>query len=273
MTTGADREAVAVVIPVWDDYVRWLPEAVASVLDQGVAEQVIVVDNASAEPVPELPGTMVIRTPRRLSTGAARNLGLDAVTTPFVVFLDADDVMLPGSLEALVTGLGKRAGMVALGSSRIESDTGKRHRFPRRWAGALARRPVAFALANTVWSLVPTQGTMVMRTDAVRDAGGYANRSQGEDWVLGVSLAWRGPIGFHERMTLLYRWRDDSPGGECAQPSLWANARGVRERMRQDPKVPGWARACVPLLALLQSLAVVARGPLHRVRGLKRKPG
>jgi glycosyltransferase involved in cell wall biosynthesis len=268
MSAGDDPRAVAVVIPVWDDYVRWLAEAVESVLAQAVAAQVVVVDNASAEPVPELPGTMVIRTPYRLSTGGARNLGLAAVTTPLVVFLDADDMFLPGALVPLVHGMAMRPDMVALGSSRIEADTGRRHRSPRPLAALLARRPAAFAFANAVWSLVPTQGTMVMRTELVRAAGGYADRSQGEDWVLGVSLAWRGPIGFDSRMTLLYRWRGDSPGGELAEPPLLANASCVRKRMREDPGVPIWARASLPLVCLLQwGAALVVRPVFRRLRG------
>ena len=38
---------VAVVIPVWDDYVRFLEEAVTSVSQQEAAPRPIVVDNAS----------------------------------------------------------------------------------------------------------------------------------------------------------------------------------------------------------------------------------
>jgi glycosyltransferase involved in cell wall biosynthesis len=87
-----------VVIPVWDDYVRYLEECVASVGDDA---PVVVVDNASAARVPELPGTTVVRAPQRLTVGAARNLGLDAVETEHVLVLDADDRLLPGTIPFL----------------------------------------------------------------------------------------------------------------------------------------------------------------------------
>jgi len=153
--------AVAVVIPVWDDYVRWLEEAVESVVSQGEAAQVVVVDNASMVAVPEIPGAEVVRSAQRLSTGAARNLGLERVRTPLVVFLDADDVMLPGSLEALVAGIAVDPGASAFAMSLIDGETGRRHRSPRAIARALARVPRVFALANTIWSLLPTQGATI----------------------------------------------------------------------------------------------------------------
>ena len=260
---------VAVVIPVWGSYIGFLGEALASVREQDESVEVIVVDNASDERPPPLPGVNIVRAPSRLSTGAARNLGLGAVTAPLVVFLDADDVMLPGSLRALKTGI--RDGDAAFAMAIIEGDTGMRHRAPRSIAYTLARVPPLFALANTIWSLLPTQGATIMRTAAVRAAGGYADSSQGEDWALGSALAWRGRIRLGTEPALLYRWRFDSPGQAGANPDLLANARRVRERMRTDAAVPAVVRALLPLLAGVQWLAVAALRPLvlgaRRVRG------
>src|SRR5207247_5170733 len=83
-----DGPSVAVVIPAWDDYVqRDLERAVASVTSQDLPARVIVVDNASRRPIPPLDGVSVVSTGRRLTRGAARNVGLELVTEPFVVFL------------------------------------------------------------------------------------------------------------------------------------------------------------------------------------------
>lgn len=271
MTPGDDRQAVAVVIPVWDDYVRWLPEAVESVLSQGVAEQVLVVDNASAEAVPELAGTTVIHAPQRMSTGAARNLGLEAVTTPLVVFLDVDDVMLPGSLDALVTGIRADPRTSAYCLGLVDGETGRRHRSPRRPARVLARSPTLFALANSSWSLLPTQGATIMPAAVARATGGYADRSQGEDWVLGASLAWRGRVRFGGRPALVYRWRGDSPGRTPARSPLRDNAQAVRDRLRSDPAMPRWVHVGLPALAGLQWVALgVIRPALRASRRLLR---
>jgi glycosyltransferase involved in cell wall biosynthesis len=102
----AARE-VSVVIPVWDDYARRLPSALASLGDQGMALTIIVVDNASTTPVPDAPQATTLRLERRVSVGAARNAGLAAVDTPFVCFLDADDELLPGALVRLRASLGR----------------------------------------------------------------------------------------------------------------------------------------------------------------------
>jgi glycosyltransferase involved in cell wall biosynthesis len=251
---------LAVVIPVWDAYVRFLEEAVASVRAQEAGAEIIVVDNASATPVPAIEGTRVVRSDRRLTTGAARNLGLDAVTAPLVVFLDVDDLMLPSSLAALTDGL--RPGDVAFAMAILDGDTGGRHRAPRRIAYVLARAPRVFAVANTIWSLLPTQGATVMRTADVRAVGGYGDRSQGEDWALGAALAWRGRIRIGSEPALVYRWRFDSPGREGDESDLLANARFVRRRLIADPGTPAAARRLLALAAIPQWLAATVVRPL-----------
>jgi glycosyltransferase involved in cell wall biosynthesis len=250
---------VAVVIPVWDSYVGFLPEAVASVREQRVEVEIVVVDNASAEPLPALDDVHVVRSLKRLPTGAARNLGLQNVTAPLVAFLDADDLMLPGTLPTLLEGL--RDGDVAFAMAIVDGDTGGRHRAPRRVAYALARAPRLFALANTIWSLLPTQGATIMRTADVRAAGGYGERSQGEDWALGAALAWRGRVRLSHKPGLVYRWRFDSPGREGAALDLLGNARFVRERLRADLAVPGPVRGLLPLAAIAQWAAAQVLRP------------
>src|SRR4051794_40052477 len=84
MGGGSDVQTT-VLIPVWDDYVKWLEQAVVSLTAQDVATRIVVVDNASEVNLPVLPGVAVVTSPRRLTVGAARNLGLGQVTTPYVV--------------------------------------------------------------------------------------------------------------------------------------------------------------------------------------------
>ena len=231
----------------------------ASVREQGVEAEIVVVDNASAEPLPELPGTRVVGSPTRGSTGAARNMGLAAVAAPLVVFLDADDLMLPGSLAALTAGL--RDGDAAFAMARVEGDSGLRHRAPRRIAYLLAHAPRLFALANSVWSLVPMQGATILRTSEVRDAGGYGDHSGGEeDWAFGVAMSWRGRFRLTREVGLVYRWRTDSPGGSGATLDVSRNARLVRERLGDDPAVPAAVRRLVPLIALAQWLLIESFG-------------
>lgn len=257
---------VSVVIPAWDAYAGdKLLEAVASVESQPVPVELIVVDNASEVPLPPLGSVEVLRLERRCSTGAARDAALGRLRTPYVVFLDADDLLLDGALSALIEGLDAAPGRSVHTLSVIDGVTGERYRSPRRSARALARVPQLFALLNTVWSLLPTQGCTIMRVDDVRACGGYADSDHGEDWVLAVSLAFRGAVSFDSRPGLIYRRRTDSPGATgLGGRVLRKNARRVRQRIREDPAIPGWVRALLPLIAAAQWAAARIVHPLYR---------
>jgi len=262
-----DGPLVAVVIPAWDDYVeRDLERAVVSVTSQDLPARVIVVDNASRTPIPPLDGVSVISTERRLSRGAARNLGLDVVTEPFVVFLDADDVMLPGSLAALLDGIRATQDAVAHGLPIIDGLSGRLFRAPRRVARLASSRPGLFAALNSVWSLMPTQGATILRTDAVRAAGGYGDRDQSEDWMLGARLAARGRVTFGSVPVLVYHRRS------TASPTvreLLEGARAVRAHLVDDPEVGGRSRSLAPILGAAQVAAVVARPVFLALRGAR----
>ena len=254
------------VIPVWGRYGgATLLEAVASLRAQDRPARIVVVDNASTEPLPALEGVDVVRAPERLTVGGARNLGLEHVRTPYVAFWDADDVMLPGTLGFLEQRLRADLRIVAVAASIVEDEPRVRHRWPPARAVALARHRRTFAAANAVWSMLPATGATLMRTALVRGAGGYADANSGEDWVLGVSLAFRGGIELHERPGRVYRRRVGS---------LWERRRSVRHLLRHavmvdrrvlaDPDVPAWGRCLVPLFAVVQAVLALAALPIAR---------
>lgn len=251
------------VIPAWGDYVRFVPEAVASVRAQGRHTRVIVVDNANAEPIMAPRGCEVVRSEVELSIGGSRNLGLSHADTEYVVFLDADDLLAAGALERLVAGLDRSPDSLAL-VGRILEPSGSLFRAPRPFAAALAPYRRVFAWANAVWSLVPTQGCTIMRTAAVRDAGGYGDASHGEDWMLAAALAFRGPIEFDPAPALIYRLRPGLP--RPSHRTLSESAGRVRERLRADEPIPR-----LPLLRLLQTVAILAAGPLARLLRSRRQ--
>jgi glycosyltransferase involved in cell wall biosynthesis len=259
-----------VVIPVWGArYVESLERAIASVRGADAEAPIIVVDNASDVPVPDIAGATVVRSLRRLSAGEARNLGLERVVTDRLVLLDADDEMLEGALAALRRGIDSDPAVAVYSMSLLEAKTAERHRTPYRVAAALAHVPRAFALATAVWSLYPIHGNAIMRTSWVRDAGGYADCDGGEDWVLAVSQAFRGRVVIDPQPGLAYHahpaslWRRSRGASD-----LLAAAKQVRRRLAADPAVPGWTRAMIPLIAALQTfLILVVRPLLHALRG------
>ncbi|MDB4906515.1 MAG: hypothetical protein JWO05_1299 [Gemmatimonadetes bacterium] len=114
---------VSVVIPCYDSE-RYLGEAVESALGQRPApHEVIVVDDGSGDDSATVARSFgrhvtVIDSAHR-GASAARNLGAAAASGDAIAFLDADDVWLPGSLEARVT-LSAGAGMNVIVAGLVE---------------------------------------------------------------------------------------------------------------------------------------------------------
>jgi glycosyltransferase involved in cell wall biosynthesis len=221
---------------------------------------------------------VVVRAEARLSAGAARNLGLERVEGEAVVFLDADDELAPGAVARMRRGLADNSDATVYALSVLEADSGARHAFPHRFVPWLARRPRLFAFATALWSLYPVHGPAAIRTWAVREAGGQADCTGGEDWALAVSLAFRGRVAFDSAPGLIYHRHPASllPRTRGTADVL-AAARRVRGRLRTDPAVPGWVRVALPAIASVQWLLIVAVRPLYRaayaaMRKMRRGP-
>lgn len=101
---------ITVVVPGYD-VAPWAPDALASLRAQTLtAWTAVLVDDASNDATgaifeaaaAEDPRFQVLRQERRRGLGAARNAGLATVRTPFIGFLDADDVMQPDALARMI---------------------------------------------------------------------------------------------------------------------------------------------------------------------------
>jgi GT2 family glycosyltransferase len=255
--------SVSVVIPAWGVHAeRFLTDAIESVAAQVPRPRIVVVDNA-ADPPLELPDVDVVRVCSRQTVGAARNLGLAQVVTPYVMFWDADDVMLPGTLAALAAILDGDRRMVAA-AARILEDDGSDHGWPRQWLAPLARAERAWTSLHAVSSLFPTTGAALMRTDAVRDAGGFPDVDGGDDWVLGVSIAARGRVALSEHPGRIYHRHEASISDAWQRANHAAHGKSVRQRLRSDPAVPAALRLGLPVIAGGQLFVASVVRPLRR---------
>ena len=270
---------VTIVVPAWGSYAgEPLQEALASLQAQDTPARIVVVDNASDPPLSAPEGVEVIRSPERLTVGAARNLGLECVGTPYVLFWDADDLMLSSTLGFLLREIVADERLVAVAAGIVDDETGVRHRWPPRWSARLTAFPRVFAVCHSIWSLFPSTGATLMSTPAVRAGGGYAASERAvsaEDWVLGVSLAFRGRIRLVERPGRLYRRLGASLLEEHGMPANQLDhAREVRHRLRTDPALPDWARRSAGALEVLHPLVLLGMAPLaRRIRGAARRLG
>jgi GT2 family glycosyltransferase len=98
---------VAVVIPSWNSE-RLLPRCLDSLSDQGVAIELMVVDNGSGDGSVELLercGAPHLSLPDNVGFAAAVNLGAGRTRAPAVLALNADTVLEPGCLALLLDAL------------------------------------------------------------------------------------------------------------------------------------------------------------------------
>ena len=276
------RPAVTVVIAVWDRYCTLLAEAVGSVLTQeSVDVELIVVDNASTAPLPPLPPEVtVLRSRDRLSAGAARNLGLTRVSMPAVLFLDADDVLLPGALHRLHDLLRSHPGAVAAVCKRLLWDPVSQterinERSPRPLVYRLCRWPRAFAALTLRYDVFQLTGCALLDTGVVRDAGGFGDASLAEDWMLRSALAARGRVVFGRNPVVRFRVSGDSLWHrEHSREELDGTYAAFRAHRLSDPRLPRWGRALMPLIAAGHGHDIrrlTATGPFRPVEpGLQR---
>src|SRR6478609_8007886 len=101
----------SVIVPV-RDAARYLDDCVGSILSQDFTDlEMLLVDDCSTDGSADViaaitdPRVRAFRTPHSRGPGPARELALDAATGQYVVFLDSDDLLVPGALASLDRGI------------------------------------------------------------------------------------------------------------------------------------------------------------------------
>lgn len=163
---------VSIVIPT-HNHARFLGEAIESALAQGsVAAEIIVVDDGSADDpaavVSRHPGVRLIRQ-KNAGLAAARNTGWRAASGAFVVFLDADDRLLPGALEANLRLHSANPGCAFVyGRYRLIGADGTVRKEPL--LVPIGADPFARFLRGNA---VGMHGTVMYRRDCLEESGGF----------------------------------------------------------------------------------------------------
>lgn len=252
---------LTVIVPVWDDYVRYLPACLAAVRAQAVDARIVLVDNASRTPLPaQAPEVTVLRLPARLSAGAARNAGLAVADSPFVVFADADDTVLPGTWSFLLDRLRVSPHLVAAAAQLwwVDVESGARRPAPSPRSHVYAHlngRPRLFALYMALRMALPTTTVTVFRTSAVLAAGGYGDANLGEDWALAAAVALRGGVEQHARPGAHVRLHRGSLFNRpLARAEVEASMRALRRRLASDPCTPRWLRLALGPIGAFHNL-------------------
>lgn len=209
--------SVSIVIPVRDGE-AFIVEAIESALAQGNCVcEVIVVDDGSSDGTPNL--VAAIADPRvklvadrdgRRGVSAARNDGTALATGDWLVFLDADDRLLPGGINALLSRATPQAVAIYGDYDRIDASgkaVGKRGMMRKSRAkpeGSVAERLLA-------GNFIVNGGIMIVRRQAFAALGGFDESLRYcEDWHAWCLLALRGEFIYQPAHVLDYRIYDKS---------------------------------------------------------------
>jgi glycosyltransferase involved in cell wall biosynthesis len=166
---------ISVVVPAYNAG-RWLAGTVQSVRRQTLqALEIIVVDDGSTDGTAEVcrrlaPSVRLVQQENR-GLAAARNAGAAVATGDGLLFLDADDRLLPHALEALASSLEETGFALAYGYVLGRGETfeqNRLHGFP--WAAGKPPKPVE---ANFWWTAVTTPGAALVRRSLHEDIGGF----------------------------------------------------------------------------------------------------
>jgi glycosyltransferase involved in cell wall biosynthesis len=199
---------VSVVVPT-HNRAGLLPATVASVLqEREVPIELVVVDDDSQDGTEDWLAQqtdprlryLVLR-PGRLGSGA-RNAGFATVEAPYVLFLDDDDLLLPGAVAALLRALEahpEAARSIGACHSMGEGMRGTRLPHPRV---PMVRRTWLEELWG--WNMPP--GVILWRSEVVRQIGGWREGlRRAEDTEMNLR-SWRSPAALIPRTVMEYRF-------------------------------------------------------------------
>jgi glycosyltransferase involved in cell wall biosynthesis len=219
---------VSVVIAAYDAE-RTLGAALASALGQVPRPaQVIVVDDGSrdgtAAVAASFPGVQVIRQDNQ-GPSAARNTGIRAASEPWVAFLDADDVWLPGKLGRQFAALERHPGAVLLACDWVRAD-------PEGVVEQAAGDPETLVRYRDLLVLNRFQtSTVLVRASVLERCGGFATARDGaEDWDMWLRCAVCGPVIKLDVPLVVYRDEPSSYSKDLVR--LYTSMLTVLERER-----------------------------------------
>jgi glycosyltransferase involved in cell wall biosynthesis len=208
---------VSVIIPCYNQ-ARFLGEAIQSVFAQTYRHyEIIVVDDGSSDETAEVAASFErVRCLSQKNRGLApsRNVGLSVSEGGYLVFLDADDRLLPNALEDGLSALGSNPEcMFAYGHVRLIASDGSPLPSPRQ-AAIRADHYLELLRHNYIW----TTGTVVYRREVFDSVAGFnALVSGSADFDLNARISRLFPVCCTDRVVLEYRQHDESMSRDFAR--------------------------------------------------------
>jgi len=211
-----DHDLISVIIPCYNQS-HFLSEAIESVFAQTYSHcEVIVVDDGSTDHTLEVAQTFErVRCVSQKNGGlaAARNAGLKMSKGEFVVFLDADDRLLPNAFQDALNCLKSNPTYAfTYGHVRLISFDGSPRSIPYQTA-IESDHYLELLRHNYIW----TTGAVMYRREAVESVGAFNVLFSGSaDFELNVRLARLYPICCTDTLVLEYRRHEDGMSRDYA---------------------------------------------------------
>jgi glycosyltransferase involved in cell wall biosynthesis len=231
MMPPESRPLVSIVIPCYNQ-ARFLAEAIQSVLVQRYAPiETIVVDDGSTDELGQVlgwyPSVHAIRQP---NSGAphARNAGFRKSRGELVLFLDADDRLLPHAVSRAVDALAEHPEWAFVtGHVHLIGAGGEPEATPPQ-DHYVGDQFIALLRSNYIW----TPGVVLYRRSVLESTGGFDPAAgPSADFELNVRIARQFPIGCHHDVVLEHRRHETNMSGDLA--GMLRSAVSVRRAQRK----------------------------------------
>lgn len=262
--------SVSIIIPVYNG-ARFLGEAIESARSQThPPAEIVVVDDGSSDNSAEVAenhaGIRVIRQ-KNAGPSAARNRGAAETTGDYLLFLDADDRLLPEAAALHLAELEADPGLgVVYGAKRLIDEVG-------RPTGLQATTRMRFGHREVARHVSPSPSQTMYRADVFRQVGGYrAGLDFSEDVDLNLRLCRLAEGLAHEAVVCEYR-RHAGQVTHFVTRSLTQKLRMLDEHFGpggltpdvalRDSSARGWKRLFGPWL-LIEAVKSARRGEFGR---------
>ncbi len=241
---AASTSLVSLIIPCYNQ-AHFLGDAIESVLAQShAAFEIIVIDDGSPDNTAEVagwyPGVRYIRQANQGLSGA-RNTGIRESRGQYLVFLDADDRLLPDALHDGLSCLRDHpeCAFVSGHHRYINGDGSIRNEYPPE---PVDDEPYLALLKRNYIGMHAT----VMYTRAVFDAvGGFDTALKScEDYDLYLRIARRFRVYRHHHLVAEYRWHGANMTNNAAR-MLGSALRVLRSQLVYVREKPQYVRACI----------------------------
>lgn len=215
---------ISFIVPVFNAG-PFLVEAIASIRNNhcpGAVFEIIIVDDASSDPHTcsildaQRHGDAdltVLRNPYNMGPAGTRNRGVEVATGDWIAFLDADDIIPPGTVQRRLDILAQHqdirwfaGNMVLLGAQgnteRFFPDIEQHAAGVFPW-GCVLPRPTQFCIESSLCFQVGT--TMIDRELFLASGGFDDSLRYGEDWLLWMSMSRLADVAWIREPCLLLR--------------------------------------------------------------------